>query len=407
MPTPEMPQRGDPTEDLIEPERGKLIIPGLRSSPPDKALSLVVPTYNEARNIAETVRRIWAVLYAAVGPAFEIIIVDDDSPDRTWEIALALTRAYPQVRVMRRLGEKSLSTAVLRGWQAATGSVLGVIDADLQHPPEILADLWKRICAGADLAVGSRHVEGGGVSDWRLSRRIVSRGAQAIGALLLPSVVGRLSDPMSGLFLVRREAIAGIEMNPLGYKILIEVIARTKPRQIEEVGYVFRERAEGVSKASFHIYLQYLAHLGRLRIHTLPVAQFARFCCVGASGAVVDMTILYLLSDPRMLAWGLTRSKILAAMVAILNNFYWNDVWTFGAVSRRQAGASARLRRLMKFALISLSGLVLNVVLLNIGFNLLHLNRYIANAAAIAIAALWNYYFNAKLGWRTSAPVSS
>ena len=407
MPAPEEPPQIDITGNLIEPERGKLIVSGLRSSPAGKALSLVVPTYNEAQNIAETIRCIGAVLSAAVGPAFEIIVVDDDRPDKTWEIALALTGEVPQVRVIRRRGEKSLSSAVLRGWQAATGSVLGVIDADLQHPPEVLARLWNRIGAGADLAVGSRHVEGGGVSNWRFSRRIVSRGAQAIGAMLLPSVVGRLSDPLSGLFLVRREVIAGIEMNPLGYKILIEVIGRTKVRRIEEVGYVFRERAEGASKASLKIYLQYLAHLVRLRIDTLPLAQFARFCSVGASGAVVDMAILYLLSDPAMLAWGLTRSKIIAALAAILNNFYWNDVWTFGAVSRRQAGARARLRRLVKFALVSLSGLVLSVLLLNVGFNLFHMNRYIANAAAIAIVSIWNYYLNAKLGWRTSAPAGS
>lgn len=162
------------------------------ASPPPR-LSVIVPTYNEARNIGELVRRLSELLDRIPGSDYEIIVVDDDSPDRTWELAQDLSLQYPKLRVMRRTQERGLSTAVIRGWQAARAEVLAVIDADLQHPPEIVLKLWEQIERGADLAVASRHVEGGGVSDWSLQRRVLSRAAQMLGLAILPTVVGRVS----------------------------------------------------------------------------------------------------------------------------------------------------------------------------------------------------------------------
>lgn len=122
---------------------------------------------------------------------------------------------------MRRQGEKGLASAVVRGWQGSRGEILGVIDGDLQHPPEILYNLLETIEKGADLALASRHVEGGGVSEWSLLRRFLSRGAQILGLILLPEVVGRVSDPMSGYFMVRRQAIAGPILNPTDRKSVV------------------------------------------------------------------------------------------------------------------------------------------------------------------------------------------
>jgi dolichol-phosphate mannosyltransferase len=232
---------------------------------PQIRLSLVIPTFNEGRNLRELVERLTDLLEGPLGGAYELIVVDDDSPDRTWEVAAGLAADHPRLRVMRRQGERGLATAVIRGWQAARGEVLAVIDADLQHPPEVTLALWSEIARGVDLAVASRHVAGGGVSDWALHRRVVSRGAQLLGLALLPGVLGRVSDPMSGYFMVRRSAVAGREMSPLGYKILVEVIGRGEVRSIGEVGYVFRERAEGESKVTWRLYLDYLRHLVRLR----------------------------------------------------------------------------------------------------------------------------------------------
>jgi dolichol-phosphate mannosyltransferase len=369
-------------------------------SPSPLKLSLILPTFNESGNISEIVRILSDLLDPAWAGRYELIVVDDNSPDRTWKIALELTNQYPQLKVLHRETEKGLSTAVIRGWQVAQGEILGVIDADLQHPPEILLQLLAEMERGADLAIASRHVEGGGVSEWSMIRRFLSRGAQMLGLVILPEVINRLSDPMSGFFMVRRSAIAGVTLSPVGYKILIEVAARGKIRWIGEVGYVFRERQTGESKVTWKQYLEYLQHLIRLRLSLS--SRFIQFCLVGLTGLVVDMGFLFLLSDPTMLAWPLTRSKIIASELAIINNFLWNDLWTFGDITRRQPSKKQQLKRFIKFNLICLAGLVLNVILLNLFFNVFGLNRYLANFCAIAIVTFWNFWVNLKLSWRVT-----
>ena len=365
-------------------------------------LSLIIPTYNESSNIQEIIRLLSQQLDQVLLGAYELIVVDDNSPDRTWEIAQSLTADYPQLRVMRRIEERGLSTAVIRGWQVAKGEVLGVIDADLQHPPELVLKLWGEIQRGGDMAVASRHVEGGGVSDWSAIRRFLSRGAQTLGLILLPGVVGRVSDPMSGYFLVRRHCLVGQTLSPLGYKILIEVLARGRVPWIGEVGYIFQERQAGESKVTSKQYVDYLRHLLRLRMSLGPVGRLLRFGAVGLTGVVVDMAVLYLLSSPTTLGWGLTRSKILAAEVAIINNFLWNDLWTFGDIARRQPGKRQRFKRLLKFNTICLAGLVLNVLVLNLIYNFLIPNKYVANLMAIAVVTIWNFWINLKLSWRVT-----
>lgn len=363
--------------------------------------SLVIPTYNEARNISDIILQLSQLLDTEILGQYELIVIDDNSPDRTWEIAQNLMPQYPQLRVMRRDTERGLSTAVIRGWQVAKGDILGVIDADLQHPPETLLKLWHEIQRGADLATASRHLDSGGVSDWSLIRRVLSRGAQLLGLVLLPEVIGRVSDPMSGYFLVRREAISGVTMNPLGYKILIEVLGRGKIKWISEVGYVFQERQEGESKVTYKQYIEYIQHLLRLRLSLWPIKRFLRFAIVGFSGVFVDMAILYLLHDG-IFHLPLTRSKIIAAEFAIFNNFLWNDIWTFGDISTQQRSQKKRIKRFLKFNLICLTGLILNVVLLNLLYNLLGLNEYLANLIAIGIVTFWNFWINLKLSWRVT-----
>ena len=370
-------------------------------------LSLILPTYNEGKNIAPIIEQLVPVLDSVAHLQYEIIVVDDDSPDRTWEKALELTDRFPQVRVVRRQGERGLSTAVIRGWQVARGRILGVMDADLQHPPEIAANVAREMMRGADLGIASRHVEGGGVSDWSLGRRIISRGAQMIGFLLLPEVIGRISDPMSGFFMIRRSALQGRTLSPLGYKILIEVLGRGQVGWISEVPYTFRERVEGSSKLTNRIYLEYFQHLLRLRLYLLQVSSFFRFCVVGCSGVVIDMSLLYVFSDPKMLGWGLTRSKLLAAEAALLNNFVWNDLWTFGAVSRHQNTMGQRVKRFLKFNAICSLGIFFNVIILNVEFNFFHMNRYVANLVAIGLVTLWNYKSNKEFSWRVTANPTS
>lgn len=412
--------------------------------------SLIVPTYNESKNVERLVEILTRLLDEYfdrkfdrndrnfvseseqkssnnpnnLNKCYELIIVDDDSPDLTWQVSLDLMPRYPNLRVMRRQGEKGLSTAVIRGWQAAQGRILGVIDGDLQHPPETLTQMLDAMLDGVDLVVASRHVAGGGVSDWGFLRRMLSRGAQMLGLLILPNVIGRVSDPMSGYFMVRRTAIANCPMNPLGYKILIEVLGRGNIQAVAEVGYVFQERQEGESKVTWRQYVHYILHLLRLRsrgritkirkklhqeIHQklhqklrFPAKRFLKFGLVGFSGVFVDMAIFYLLSDASTLAWGLTRSKVIAAEVAVLNNFLWNDLWTFRDLAQQQFGWKKLIKRFVKFNLICLLGIGLNLIILNLLFNYFGVNKYIANLIAIAIVTIWNFWFNLKLSWRVT-----
>jgi dolichol-phosphate mannosyltransferase len=395
---------------------GSLRIPAAHSDNQNESdliyFSLIVPTFNEGQNVRSLVSKLTNLLDDLMPGKYELIIVDDNSPDRTWETALLLMPEYPMLKVVCRTEERGLSSAVIRGWQVARGQVLGVIDGDLQHPPEILCEMLQAIRQGADLAVASRHVEGGGVSDWGFLRRILSRGAQTLGLIVLPNVVGRVSDPMSGYFLVRRNVISERDLHPMGYKILLEVIGRGAINTIAEIGYVFQERKEGASKVTWRQYVEYLNHLARLRSRgrvarlkkklKLPITQFIRFGLVGLSGVFVDMAILYLLSDPTTLALGLTKSKLVAAEMAIINNFFWNDRWTFGDISSHQKGWKKKLKRLLKFNLICILGLTINIILLNTFFNIFGINRYIANLLAIIIVTLWNFWINLKLSWRVT-----
>ena len=408
----------NPSNSLLPVPAGPLQIsslpPATKSAGIDqKRFSLVIPTYNECANIKNIVSILSQLLDESIPGDYELIVVDDDSPDGTWQVAAALMPNYPQLRVMRRQHERGLSSAVIRGWQVAWGQVLGVIDGDLQHPPHVLLQMLSAIEQGADLVVASRHLEGGGVSSWSFVRRFLSRGAQLLGLVLLPGVVGRVSDPMSGYFMVRRACVVGSTLNPVGYKILIEVLGRGDVREIAEVGYVFQERFEGKSKVTWKQYLEYLHHLVRLRLSQrrlahlgqhigFPIDRFIRFGLVGLSGVFVDMALLYLLSDPTMLGWRLTRSKIIASEFAIINNFLWNDRWTFGDIALKQPGWRQRLKRFCKFNVICLAGLVLNVLVLNLLFNFLIPNRYVANLIAIAVVTIWNFWVNLKLSWRVT-----
>jgi dolichol-phosphate mannosyltransferase len=251
-------------EGVKEVPSGELVI---RALPVGECLafSLIVPTLNESRNLEELVGLLTPAIISQVGDSYEIIVVDDDSPDGTWQVAEALAARDPHVIALRRMEERGLATAVVRGWQAARGNLLGVIDADLQHPPEVTARLLEAMQCGPDLAVASREAEGGGTSDWSFVRLLISRGARAMGKLLLPTALGRVSDPMAGFFIIRRAAIQDVVLKPCGYKILLELLVRARAENIVEVGYVFRSRQHGESKATLMVLVDYVRHLLRLR----------------------------------------------------------------------------------------------------------------------------------------------
>ena len=253
-----------PAAVLLTCPTGLLIVPELRQESEMPFVSLVIPTLNEADNIADFLTAVSSVLEPQVGTAYELIVVDDNSVDGTWQLAAHAAANNHCIRVVRREGEAGLASAVIRGWQIATGKVLGTINADFQHPPTMLARMILQI-RNADLVIASRHAEGGGLGDWDLGRRVASFGAHLLGRVLVPGVFGLMSDPLSGCYLVRRAAIAGVELNPLVYKTLIEILVRGRVHSVRECGYEMRKRRRGCSKVGFRQHLDYIRHLVRLR----------------------------------------------------------------------------------------------------------------------------------------------
>jgi dolichol-phosphate mannosyltransferase len=218
-------------------------------------VSVIVPTYNEAGSLPLLVERLSK---AFADGQWELVVVDDGSPDGTADVAERLGHANP-VRVVRRAGKAGLASAVVAGFAEARGEALLVMDADLSHPPEVAPKLVHALDAGADLAVGSRYVEGGGTMDWPLSRRIVSRVACLMGNLLVP-----VRDSTSGFFAMRRGVIDGVKLNAVGFKIGFEVMARGRYRTAVEVPYTFRDRELGASKFGQREIGQYLVQLGQV-----------------------------------------------------------------------------------------------------------------------------------------------
>jgi len=353
-------------------------------------LSLIVPTYNERNNILPLAQRVKQALH---GRSYEIIIVDDDSPDGTAEMAESLSSEYP-IRTICRKGEKGLATAVVAGFAQARGCVLGVIDADLQHPPEKLVALVEAIENGADVAIGSRYIQGGGVGEWGIIRRAISRGATFVGQLFLPSI-RRVKDPMSGFFLLRREVIEGVELHPLGYKILLEVLVKGNARNVAEVAYTFSERQFGESKLNLGEQLNYLKHIVLLSIHEKENRRIPKFALVGASGTIVNLVTLGIMVDVLLVSKEI--SGIVSIEVSMLSNFMLNDSWTF-----RDRRRGLIVSRLGKFHLVSLAGAGITYLVFWSLTDGLAVHYLISMGVGILGGFLWNFGINNLWTWRRS-----
>lgn len=227
-------------------------------------VSVIVPTYNERKTVPVLLRR----LAAAVGrPRWEseAVVVDDSSPDGTGKVAAevgAELRDVLPVVVLTRPGKAGLASAVLEGVQRGRGDVVAVMDSDLSHPPEVVPALLAAIDGGADLAIGSRYVRGGGITRWSVSRRVLSWGATRLARVLLGVTV---RDPMSGLFACRRRLFDGVQFEGLGYKLLLEILTSGRAHRVAEIPYRFEERAGGESKLDRGEVLNYVRLLTRLR----------------------------------------------------------------------------------------------------------------------------------------------
>lgn len=225
-------------------------------------LALVIPTLNEAENIRRLLDDVRVAL-DRIGGGWEILVVDDDSRDGTGEIVSSIALEDPRVRLLVRKGERGLAGAVLCGWRNTEAAILGVMDADLQHPPDLLPGLFSAILAGSDLAIGSRYIEGGRLGKWNPVRKFLS--AAAVWATWPIQHAGmRAKDPMTGFFLVRRECVDGIQFQTTGFKLLLEILVRGRLHSIKELPLSFGLRVQGASKANFKVGWDYAKLLAGL-----------------------------------------------------------------------------------------------------------------------------------------------
>ncbi len=230
-------------------------------------ISVIIPTYNERSNITRLIPRIASIL---AGHDYELIVADDSSPDGTAEAARELANDYP-VKVLVRLRKLGLSSAVAEGLKVSIGEVIGVMDADLQHPPEHIKEFLMAVSGSSDIVIGSRYVDGSKILDWNRFRSIVSRGA-----IMLSSPLTDVKDPMSGYFFLRRSVIEGISFNPHGFKILLEILVKGKYNNVKEIPIVFKARKEGESKLGIGEYVSYLNQLYCLYGFRIKVALNGR-----------------------------------------------------------------------------------------------------------------------------------
>ena len=357
-------------------------------------VSIILPTYNESKNVPIIVDRIAQVL-APLCP-FEVLVVDDNSPDGTWAIAEQLSAERPWLRSIRRMQNKGLSPAVVDGFSLAKGQRLIVMDADLQHDEQALTKFIDAFISGAQLVAGSRKVDGGGVEDWSVVRQFVSWFATRLAHFVLPLQV---TDPMSGFFGITRALHESTtpQVNPKGFKILLEYLARTQASDVREVGYTFRGRQHGESKLSNDVIFEYLEALwGLSKFSDILSWRFLNYALVGCVGLVVNVTVL------RLLTHGVGASESQALMIAvetsIISNFFLNNSITFR--KQRFKGLAKTLRGLLMFNAICATGAFINHSLaLNIR-QAEFANIYFATALGYIIATIWNYVVNTHVCWK-------
>ncbi len=363
--------------------------PRRKLSAPD--VSLVIPTYNEKANIAPLVE---AVRSALGDIPWEIIIVDDDSPDQTFAEVSRLAREEPRLRCLRRVGRRGLSSAVIEGALVANGSAIAVMDADFQHDERILKQMYEKLTStGADIVVATRYADGGGIGEWDATRAKMSDFATRMAGML---VGNQTSDPRSGFFMVRREIFASViyDLSQQGYKILLDIISSSHtPLKIEEVPYVFRTRQEGESKISVMVLAQFLFLIIEKLTHGLIPPRFALFSIVGGFGLLVHLAIL---NGLKLAGFTFIAAQLTATFIAMVSNFVMNNEFTYR--DRRLTGLSF-LAGLILFCVVCSFGALANVGVAEIAIHQFG-NWSLAGLAGAIMGAVFNFSAATSLVWR-------
>ncbi|HUZ66022.1 MAG TPA: glycosyltransferase family 2 protein [Beijerinckiaceae bacterium] len=361
------------------------------TSPPQ--LTLVLPTYNERRNLAEVVKRVAAALE---GLAWEVVIVDDDSPDGTAALAKEMAARDPRIRCLRRVHRRGLAGACIEGILSSSAPFVGVMDADLQHDETILPAMLSILTAGqADVVIGSRHAPGGSAkSGFSPARAGLSRLATILGQRAFRS---EASDVMSGFFMMDRERFEKIApaLNSSGFKILADILA-SSPRdlRVAEVPYAFRARTAGDSKLDGKVLLDFLGLLLNKATGGLAPTRFVFFALVGGTGVVVHLIVLRLALETAGARFVVAETA--ATIVAMGSNFFVNNLVTYRDAKLK---GLAILRGLLLFYAVCSFGALANIGLATWLFGILRV-WWLAALAGVTMGSVWNYTLSSLFVWR-------
>ncbi len=355
-------------------------------------LSVVVPCYREQPNVAPMVAALDAAL---AGIDWEVIFVDDDSPDGTANAARALARTDTRVRCLRRIGRRGLSSAVIEGALSSSATFVAVIDGDLQHDETILPAMLDAVRAGADIAVGSRHVGGGDAAGLAspLRQRLSTAG---IG--LAQKLAGvAISDPMSGFFLLRQSLFEDLahRLNGQGFKILLDLLlSAPAPLKVAELPYRFRPRAAGESKLDILVMVQFAGQFVDRALGGMVPLRFIAFALVGLFGIVVNLAAM---QASRAAGLDFGPAQTLGTVVAMIANFELNNRLTYRTMKLRGA---RYWQGLVLFMLVCGLGAIANIGIAGALYHGADANGLAASAAGSAVGVVWNYAVSATLVWR-------
>ncbi len=368
-------------------------------------LAVILPTYNERNNIAPMVARLEAAL---AGIAWEAIFVDDNSPDGTADVAREIARNDPRIRVIERIGRRGLASAAIEGMCASAAPVVAVMDADHQHDPALLPQMYEAVSSGEyDLAYASRFAEGASTEAWGRPDRVKASG---LANRIANKVTGvELSDPMSGFLMLRAETLRADahRLSGVGFKILLDILATVEqPLRVKDFPMNFAARAEGESKLDQTVVFEFLVGLYDKWLGRFIPTRFALFGTVGALGVFVQLgtlwVILHLILGERFVYGNWSESatfnaaNTVAAIVAMTFNFVLNNELTYS--DKRLRGFGPLMRGWAQFALTCSLGLLTNVgsaaVLKTIGFH-----DVVAVVVGIVLGSVWNFALSSKFVW--------
>jgi dolichol-phosphate mannosyltransferase len=387
-------------------------------------LSIIIPTYNESRNILRLIENIKDNL---PNPIFtEIIIVDDNSPDGTGKIVEGYLQDtqnstetsgqmyYTQthIKIIHRARKNGLVSAILDGIKSSAGNYILIMDADFSHPPQLLSQMVDELFLDSkcDIVIASRYVKGGSLKGWPLKRRLISKGAIKVAKYVLGIHV---KDPTSGFFAFRRDVIDNIKIDTKGYKLLLEMLVKAKDAKVTEIPYSFTNRSAGKSKLDNGIILDYMKAVLHLYRHSqktnqaslrnsereekshnslLFFSKAAKFSTVGASGLIVNYLVSFLLSNGVLSSLWYVKATLIGIIVSMTSNFFLNKVWTF---EDKNFSARHTIKQYGMFVTTCSVGAVLQLVLV---FQLVQSGTQyeFSLILAVVIASLSNFFLNKK-----------